>query len=238
MATNSSAVAWLNERTKVVGRKEALVEGLRANGFSVQEGIPRTVADVFVTWNRFGEADAVARAFERAGKRVIVIENSSWNGLVPGRWLHIAPNRHNTAGVYRVGSPARWDALGVPLEPWREEGGETVALSQRGIGVPPTAMPKDWPMQQRCRVRRHPGRGATTDDLRRDLVRCSRVRTWGSAAAILALAWGVRVESDMPRWIGAQDNTDAGRVGMFRLLAWAQWRIEEIASGEAFRWVL
>ncbi len=38
----------------------------------------------------------------------------------------------------------------------------------------------------------------------------------------------------MPHWIGEQDNTDAGRLAMFRRLAWAQFRMAEIESGEAF----
>jgi hypothetical protein len=42
----------------------------------------------------------------------------------------------------------------------------------------------------------------------------------------------------MPNWIGAQDNTDHGRLSMFRRLAWAQWRIEEIANGDPFAWLL
>ena len=47
--------------------------------------------------------------------------------------------------------------------------------------------------------------------------------------------WGIRVESHMPNWIGEQDNTDEGRVAMFRRLAWAQWTLEEIESGEPFQ---
>lgn len=233
--------AWLNERTKIPGRKEALVEGLRACGYVVQPGIPSTAGgegDLFVTWNRFGGAEIAARKFESAGRAVLVLENASWSSLVPGKWLHMAPHRHNTAGTFRVGDAARWDALGVELAPWRPSDGEVVALAQRGIGSSPTAMPADWPRRQRCRVRRHPGRGATAEDLRRDLKLCSRVRTWGSAAAILALSWGIAVESDMPNWIGAQDNSDAGRLAMFQRLAWANWRLEEFASGEAFRWML
>lgn len=237
-SNNLAEVAWLNERTKIPGRKEALVEGLRACGLKVKDGFPTEANGVFVTWNRSGVAELCARNFERAGKRVVVLENSSWNGLVPGKWLHLVPHRHNTAGVFRIGDSTRWDSLGIKLEQWRPEGGETVALAQRGIGSPPTAMPKDWPLRQRCRVRRHPGRGATIESLRDDLAKCSRVVTWGSGAAIHALAWGIRVKSEMPNWIGEQDNTDEGRLAMFRRLAWAQWRLEEIASGEALRWVL
>lgn len=231
-------VAWLNERTKIAGRKDALVAGLNACGYAVCEGIPTRLADLFVTWNRSSFADAAAREFEAHGRDVVVLENASWNGVVPGQWLHVARNRHNTAGCFRVGGPSRWDELCVNLEPWRGAAGETVALAQRGIGSPPTAMPRDWPSRQRCRVRQHPGRGATVQHLRDDLAKCSRVRTWGSGAAIIALMWGIAVESDMPRWIGEQDNTDAGRVAMLRKLAWAQWRIEEIASGEALAWTL
>jgi hypothetical protein len=62
--------------------------------------------------------------------------------------------------------------------------------------------------------------------------------TWGSGAAIKALMMGVSVISEMPRWIGWQDNTEAGRLGMFRALAWAQWELHEIESGEAFAHLL
>lgn len=62
--------------------------------------------------------------------------------------------------------------------------------------------------------------------------------TWGSGAAVKALMWGIKVESHYPEWIGQQDNTDEGRLAMFRRLAWAQWELSEIASGEAFEWLL
>jgi hypothetical protein len=237
--TCRAPTAWLNERTKIPGRKEALISGLEFCGFQVHSGSPsQAVGDLFVTWNRSGLDDTTARAFEKAGRKVIVIENASWNGWVPGKWLQMSPSRHNTAGLFPIGSPDRWDYLGVHLSPWRAPGGETVALAQRGIGSPPTAMPRDWPSRQRCRVRRHPGRGATIEELKKDLTNCSKVVTWGSAAALVALSWGIPVESQMPNWIGEQDNTDEGRLSMFRRLAWAQWRMEEIASGEAFQWIL
>jgi hypothetical protein len=40
--------------------------------------------------------------------------------------------------------------------------------------------------------------------------------------------------SEMPHWVAEQDNTPEGRIEMFRRLAWAQWEIREIESGEAF----
>jgi hypothetical protein len=64
------------------------------------------------------------------------------------------------------------------------------------------------------------------------------VITWGSGAAVRALLRGIPVESHMPNWIAAQDNTDAGRLAMFRRLAWANWRLSEIADGVPFRRLL
>lgn len=95
-------------------------------------------------------------------------------------------------------------------------------------------MPQSWlrSMQGRGRVRPHPGRHHGRP-LAEDLTHACRVITWGSGAAVLALLWGLQVESHMPEWIAEQGNTDESRLTMFRRLAWAQWRMSEIASGEA-----
>ena len=71
-----------------------------------------------------------------------------------------------------------------------------------------------------------------------DLARCGRVVTWGSGAAIKALLWGIPVVSEMPDWIGEQNNTDEGRLAMLRRLAWAQWTMDEISEGVPFRCLL
>ena len=98
-------------------------------------------------------------------------------------------------------------------------------------------MPSDWPRVQRGRLRPHPGKllGKPLED---DLAGAGKVVTWGSGAAVKALLMGIPVESHMPRWVAEQDNTEAGRLAMFRRLAWAQWTIDEIASGEPFRRLL
>ena len=188
-----------------------------------------------VTWNRIGEANRIAERF----RRVIVLENAAWgNGFLGGKWLSVARDRHNTAGMFPVGGPERWDSLGVELKPWRTEG-ETVILPQRGIGSPPTAMPMGWKGRAyakfKGRVRPHPGTREARP-LEDDLANCGRVITWGSGAAIHALMMGIPVTSEMPNWIGEQDNTDEGRLQMFRRLAWAQWRYEEL--GTAFKRLL
>ena len=102
-------------------------------------------------------------------------------------------------------------------------------------------MPRDWPQTAHAkhggRVRRHPGKSEGIP-LADDLARAGKVVTWGSGAAIKALQWGIPVVSDMANWIGEQDNTDAGRLAMFRRLAWAQWTHRELESGDAFAWML
>ena len=231
--------AWLNLRHADSERALRFATGLRRLGYTVRTGttLEPLPGDVLVTWNRISSGQAAALEFERRGLPVIVAENATWGNDFAGRqWLTLARNHHNTAGRFAVGGPERWDSLDVALEPWRIEG-ETVILPQRGLGSPPTAMPRDWPWQQEGRMRMHPGMHPARD-LREDLARASRVVTWGSGAAVKALMWGIPVESHMPGWIGEQDNTDAGRLAMLRRLAWAQWLPEEIVSGEVFERLL
>lgn len=186
-----------------------------------------------VSWNRIREAGPAADTFEAAGRPVLITENASWgNDFAGGEWLTLVRGYHNLAGMFPVGGPERWDDLGIQLTSWRTTG-ETVILPQRGIGPRATAMPHGWANGKPGRLRAHPGRLAGIP-LEQDLAQAGKVITWGSGAAIKALMWGIPVESHMPHWIGWQDNTEADRLTMFRSLAWAQWRIEEIATGEPF----
>jgi hypothetical protein len=231
--------AWLNLRHADSDRARAFAKGLERMGYSVVHGITASPADgdLMCTWSRIGHADYAARMFDERGLPVLVVENSIWgNGFCGGRWLTMARSYHNTAGMFPVGGPDRWDALGVDLEPWRTEG-ETVILPSRGIGPAQVAMPRGWPYGIKGRVRLHPGQ-KQAKDLREDLAKAGKVITWGSGAAVMALMWGIPVESHMPKWIAKQDNTDAGRIEMFRRLAWAQWTLQEIETGEAFEWLL
>jgi hypothetical protein len=232
--------AWLNLRYTLPKRIEVFSEGLRRIGFDVRLGLPGepVAGDVLVTWNRISAGDQAARRFEARGLPVLVAENAAWGNEFAGRqWYSLARNFHNTVGMFPMGDFSRWDDLRVLLRPWRDFGEEIVILPQRGIGPPEVAMPRGWELdaQRRCggRIRRHPGRTPGIA-LEVDLDAAHRVMTWGSGAAIKALLWGFPVVSEMPGWIGEQDNTDAGRLAMFRRLAWAQWTLDEIASGEPF----
>lgn len=229
--------AWLNLRHAVPERHAAFTRGLERLGYSVAEGVTLKPAprDILVTWNRIQAGGVAAATFESRGCAVLVTENASWgNDFAGERWYTLARGFHNVDGCFPHDGPKRFDRLGVELAPWRA-GGETVILPQRGIGPVQVAMPLGWPesalRRHGGRLRPHPGTGRAIP-LAVDLAACGRAVTWGSGAAVQALAFGVPVISEMPNWIGAQDNTDAGRLEMFRRLAWAQWTLEEIASGE------
>lgn len=236
--------AFLNLRYSPPARYAAFRAGLARMGYVSFERMPHDSSairetDVLITWNRIREGHTLAQQFERIGARVIVTENATWgNDFAGGRWLTLCRNWHNQTGCFPIGGPERWDSLGVDLEPWRK-GGEVVLLPQRGIGPPGIAMPMDWPTRYKRegRIRLHPGTGSCVP-LREDLAQAGRVRTWGSGAAVLACIWGIPVTSDLPRWIGEQDNTDAGRLRMVRELAWAQARLEEIENGDALARIL
>lgn len=235
--------AWLNLRYTVPDRLKAFVSGIERLGYKAEIGLPDRIGpkDLFCTWNRIGSANTVAQRFQDMCLPVIVAENAAWgNDFLGRRWYSLAKYHHNTADRFPVGGHERWDSLGVELAPFRQEG-ETVILPQRGIGSPPTRMPSGWPQdalrRYGGRIRPHPGT-KTCKSLESDLANAGRVISWGSGAAIKAIMWGIPVVSEMPNWIGACENTEESRLAMFRRLAWAQWQLSEIESGEAFRWNL
>jgi hypothetical protein len=236
-------------------RPDAFRRGLRAHGFEVVDELPHPGPDdVLVAWNRSGWRNTQAKRFEAAGARVVVVENGYLGkGWRDGKWFALAIGHHCGAGTWPDGGPERWDALGVELEPWRT-GTQTLVLEQRGIGEPGIASPYGWadtvaPMV-RGRIRRHPGAEPPPVTLRDDLADVAQVVTWSSGAALLALTMGVPVFYGFPKWIGAPAcrplaqfahgplRDDAARLAMFRRLAWAQWTVDEVATGYAFEHLL
>jgi hypothetical protein len=245
--------AWLGIRAGPEYRSSTFRAGLERVGFAVQATVrcvPRP-GDVVILWNRYGANDRLASDCERRGIRVLVCENGYLGASMPGRPTYaISIGRHNGGGRWVVGGPERWDRLGIELHPWRPAGGETVILAQRGIGSPGVAMPLAWArtVAHLGRVRKSTGYKEHTP-LEHDLRAASNVVTWASGAAIRALLWGIPVAHAMPSWIGApaammlppgarslppRRTDDDARLAMFRRLAWAQWNIDEIATGEPF----
>jgi len=242
-------------------RREEFLSGLARLGYAIAPTpSPRPGADdILLIWNRKGAESAVAARYEAAGARVIVAENGYINGAGGEKRYALALGHHNGAGRWPVGGAERFAAMGLELKPWRTVGEHVLFLPQRGIGEPGVAQPPGWP--SRCfsalcartarpvRVRQHPGSDKTEPYIDLDHAHCAV--TWGSGAAIKALAYGIPVFHALGPWIGSGaalplDGADlerpllddAKRLSMFERLAYAQWTMAEIVSGEAFAWLL
>lgn len=219
--------------------------GLIKAGYEVVDELRPEVGDVLLIWNRFTAYEAIASEFELAGADVLVFENGylgrEWNGKT---WFSIAANHHNGAG-WTPNLSYRWDdKYGFELPDWRQNEGEIVALSQRGFGEKGITMPKEWTPPINCRIRPHPGENQIIS-LNDDLKDARLVITWGSGAAIKALAMGIPVIYEFKNWIGRDAATHVSnanfnnphkgdRVITFRKVFSAMWSIDEIEKGDPF----
>jgi hypothetical protein len=240
-------------------KRECFKAGLARLGYQVidRPAGPAQKGDVLMLWNRHQHEDAIARAYEASGAIVLVAENgyigTDENG---GKLFALAQSYHNGAGKWNVGSPSRWASV---LHPWRASGEFILVLPQRGIGPSGIAMPRNWqhsvmqklPLltKRPIKVRPHPGQNKHAYDVYPAFKGAHAVVTWGSGAAIKALHAGVPVFYEFNRWIGASaaltlDGADIekpfldDRLPMFQRLAWAQWSLKEIETGDAFAWHL
>jgi hypothetical protein len=182
-------------------------------------------------------------------------------GPQPGHYYALAKGGHNGQGVWPTGGPGRWARLGIDLKPWRSGGDYVLVLANRSFGIPGRLMPETWPAEigarlkdmQRLPVRQrgHPGNDAPSVPLAQDLAAAAAAVVWHSSAGLHALVAGVPVYCDAPHWIGksaalpvealgakAKPVSMPERLPMFERLAWAQWTLDEIASGEPFRLLL
>ena len=245
-------------------RREAFVQGLAAAGWQVEDNYPAGKpgpGDVLVIWNRYGEGEAAADAWEKFGGRVFVAENGyvglDGHGV---QYYALSVSQHCGAGRMPTGDGSRWDRLGIALQPFRDGGSHLVIRGQRGIGSRLMASPQDWHRRLAAQLARttqrpvklldHPGKPAcdpdVVDGLRKSFEKAHACLVWSSAAAIRALIEGVPVFFDAPHWIcegaavkGMADlerpkRDDAARLAALQRMAWGQWTIAEIAGGEPF----
>lgn len=230
-------------------------------GYEVSTQPPHAfkAGDVFVTWNRYGYNHKVANAVEAVGGIVLVAENGYLGRDENEHQLYaIAKHGHNGSGAWHVGDGARWAAMGIELRPWRTEGKHILVCGQRGIGSPTMASPPNWHddvaarlrkiTNRPVRVRPHPGNHAPKVPLADDLRDCWAVVIWSSGSGVQALVAGVPVIYQAPHWICERsasnrledieatpdENRDILRLWSMEYLAWAQWSVQEISTGEPF----
>lgn len=218
--------------------------------------------DVLVCWNRYGTAELQADRFEKAGARVLVCENGYAGTDAEGRQLYaIAEGQHNGAGKWPVGTWHRWSTLDIPVDGWRTGGAHILVTGQRGIGSREMASPHGWAedvtrrlrqiTKRPIRIRPHPetrNGPVPSVTLAEDLQDCWAVVTWASGAAVKAIIAGIPVFYEAPHWIlsgaGKRDIREIESPWLFdraphlERLAWAQWRVDEIAAGAPFRQLL
>lgn len=229
-----------------------------------KDGQARHDGDVMVIWNRYGHWDSAATRFAAKGGLVLVAENGLIGKDGEGRQFYqICRHFHAGHGSWHVGEADRWAALGIELEPWRavDYGQYVLICEQRSIGVPPVASPHGFAADVArklegvpFRIRYHPAtaqaRGQPT--LEADLAGARCVVVWTSTAGILALVKGIPVIYCARHWIAegaATDKLDAARrpellrrddsarLDTLKRLAWAQWTVNEIATGRPFRYL-
>lgn len=201
---------------------------------------------------------------ERAGATVLVAENGYLGaggtspkfdvhpaGPKPDHFYALAESWHNGGGRWPVGGHERFLGLGLVAKAWRAEEGRALVCPNRSFGPAGRAMPTDWAERKveklrkaglQVRLRKHPGNDEPkSNPLQADLDWATSVHIWSSTVGVHALVEGIRVESDAPYWIckhAAGEPSDSKREVALTQLAWAQWSLKEIETGEPFRRLL
>lgn len=238
-------------------RSEAFKRGLRACGYTFAHSVrPSDRRDLLVIWNRYGSNEVAADLWEHRGGTVIVAENGYIGKDDEGRQLYaLSVHGHNGSGWFPVGDEDRFGSLSIPLKPWRQAGDYVLVCGQRGIGSRSMASPHGWHDRAAmnvsahtgrvAKIRQHPGRHAPAVALEDELKGAWACMVWSSGSGVKALVEGVPVIYDAPHWIAAgaavrlKDadalcTDDGKRSEAMRRLAWGQWRVAEIESGEPF----
>jgi len=219
---------------------------------------------VFVCWNRYHENHIACSHVESAGGTVLIAENGyllpgggSPHHAPVREWFALARGYHNDDSVIPEGDASRWDALGVELNPWRTDGGHVLVCPNRSFGTPGRFMPVGWAddvaarlkkiTKREVRIRPHPGNNAPVKPLAEDLAGAWATVIWSSSAGAHSLVAGVPVICEAPHWIckaaaysgiefvlTEKPEYDIDRERALHRLAWANWSLAEIQSGESF----
>jgi hypothetical protein len=253
--------AWCAIRALPHYRHDAFAQGLRNAGYEVAVGEPNAQAqpgDVFVCWNRYGAIELACDRFEAQGGTVIIAENAYLGLDRDNRQIYaLAQGYHNGRGQWPRGGPERFNALGLTPQPWQCWGEHVLVAPNRPFGARGNIMPHDWANDvarrlravtlRPVRVRMHPGNKAPQEPLANDLEGAWCVVIWSSSVGVSALMAGIPVICEADWWIckaaagsdiaavNSPYFNDASRRQALEDLAWAQWSVDEIASGEPFR---
>lgn len=177
-------------------------------------------------------------------------------GPKPGDYYSISWGWHNGRGTWPAGGPERFEAMGIELKPWRIDGGHILICPNRSFGVGAQVMSPSWAQEKLhalsritkrlIKIRSHPGNNAPARPLEADLEGSWLVYVWSSSVAVHSLAAGIPTFIEAPWNIlkgasatgSVEDHYSPNRQPHFERMAWHQWTVEEIESGEPFRALL
>lgn len=224
--------------------------------------------DVVVVWNLNPRYRDAANQAKMVDAPLLVVENGYVpRAHAPGDPVYaIARNGHNGSGLWFVEKEDRWSPLGQTIHPWVDRpDGYFLIIGQRGIGSETMRSPSNFLDYTATRVRKimarsgtkrkdleirfrqHPGRHKPTTSLNQDLSGARAVITWASNVANEALLQGIPAFRCAPYHVNdavipdlslLADPPKYDRLKAFKKLAWAQWFLEEIKDGTAFRSIL
>lgn len=222
------------------------------NRYGEHDGLARRFeaagARVLVAENGYlGYGGRSHRPHDLGGRRMYALALHDHGGR--GRWPHPA-------------GASRFARLEVEVKPRRASGSKVLVCAQRGIGSPGRGSPPGWADQVAREIRAafgvpvvvrpHPGDGAPAIPLEQDLSTALACVIWASGCGVKALVEGVPVFYACPWWVcagGARRyqgpaslrspvHDDLARAQALERMAWAQWTVDELASGEPFRLLL
>lgn len=208
----------------------------------------RAGGTVLVAENGFIGADDSGRQLYQ----LAIGHQSGWGTWTVGpsaRWpmLGITPAPFRTDGDQVVVLAQR----GIGEPPVRSTHADAIRMAAeitRAIAREPTLR------GLRVRVRHHPGNGVARLALEDELRDARCVVTHSSSAGIRALVAGVPCVTTGAGWVGAAasrlvnngdwaqalrnlNTDDAARAAMLERMAWAQWTVDEIATGVPFEYL-
>lgn len=243
-------LACITLRKEPYYRKAAVVDGLKRLGYAISDKVthPTGKDSLLLAWNRkAGSDDQQATLWEQRNGTVIVMENAYLQRTDKTMYA-ISAHGHNGSGWFPVGDEDRFSRLGFPLKPWRADSfkGYELVCGQRSIGSPAMRSPPQWGEKWAAklkakglpvRFRPHPGNFAPKVPLLTDLVGATACHIWSSSAGVMALVEGVPVYHHAPHWI-CEGWKHVGREKALHRMAWGQWSVAEIETGEPFARIL
>jgi len=243
------SIAVLCIRPEPFYRRSAFTDGLKRLGYTIihrqnpdPRDRPKSRDDLIVIWNKKrGHDEMMAHQWEKLGGTVIIAENG-YLQQTDKTYYALATHGHNGSGWSPVGADDRFGKLGFAIKPPRDGGEYILVRDQRGIGSALMASPPGWGQKMvevlkrhapfPVRLMAHPG---DKGKLEKDLAAMAGARSvviWSSAIGVRALVEGVPVQHFAPHWICETWAKD--REAALQRMAHAQWRFDEIASGEPF----